>query len=184
MPSPRNCRTELVRGRSPAVLMSGEHSDRGHQCQTAEYQEMTKPSKNKNANVQVTRNYEGTGLKRPCQQQRKEHHHERITIRDQRPHLWNDRGRSHRSPCRTRGKDILLLQRPLSAEVSVHTRRCEARGSVWRLLYINTRRMRPGFPRRPAGWRSASFARRKEPMMAKTVCRVPGPWLNKGEVNQ
>jgi len=66
----------------------------------------------------------------------KEHDHERDEIRDQRPYLRNDRGRSNRDPRRARWKDVLLLQRTLSAEVSVHARRCGAGGRVWILLWI------------------------------------------------
>jgi hypothetical protein len=71
---------------------------------------------------------------------KKETKYERIEIHDQRPHLRNDRGRSNRSPRRTRWKDVLLLQRPLSAKVSVHDRRREARGKVSRLLRVTSAR--------------------------------------------
>ena len=47
---------------------------------------------------------------------RKDHDHERIEIRDQRPHLRHDRGRSNRFPGRTRWQDVLLLLRRLSAK--------------------------------------------------------------------
>jgi hypothetical protein len=41
--------------------------------------------------------------------QKKEHHHEGIEIRNQRPHLRHDRGRSNRSARRTRWQDDLLF---------------------------------------------------------------------------
>jgi len=66
----------------------------------------------------------------------KEYDHERDKICDQRPHLWNDRGRSNRDPRRTRWKDVLLLRRKLSAKVSFHARRCQAGGQVWILLWM------------------------------------------------
>jgi len=65
------------------------------------------------------------------QQPRKKHDHERIEINDQRPHLRNDRGRSHRAPRRTRWKDVL---------VSVRACRCQAGGQVWLLLWVTTAR--------------------------------------------
>ena len=67
------------------------------------------------------------------------HDHECIENHDQRPHLRNDRGRSHRDPRRTRWKDVLLLQRTLPAKVSVHSRRCPIEREARMLLWITTR---------------------------------------------
>ena len=80
------------------------------------------------------------GHQRAAVEQRgKKHDHEKIEIGDQGPHLRNDRGRSNRSPRRTRWENVLLLQRPLSAKVSVHARRDEARGNPSWLLWITLR---------------------------------------------
>ena len=109
----------------------------------------------------MTRNHLTAKIKVQRQQQRKKHDHETNEIRDQRPHLRNDRGGSDRSPRRTRRKDVLLLQRPLSAKVSIRARRGEARGKAGRLLWV-TPVARNQFANR-------SFAIEKEINKEKTV---------------
>jgi len=86
----------------------GSMAQPGHDAKRHPWREYSRHRKNRNQKTIITR---------------KEHDHECIENRDQRPHLRHDRGRSNRSPGRTRWQDVLLLRRALSEKVSVHARR-------------------------------------------------------------